>query len=36
MAPTGAAPNGNITYLYLPKGHGNIAKYDDLSYNFRL
>ena len=29
MSPVGAAPNGNLVYLYLPNGQENVLKYED-------
>ena len=36
MSPMWAAPNGSLLYLYLPKWHPNVVRYDDLLSNFRL
>ena len=36
MSPTGAAVNRSHLHLYLPKGHMNVVRYDDFSFNFRL
>ena len=34
MSPAGAAPNGNLLYLYLPNWHANVVRYDDFSSSF--
>ena len=36
ISPTGAAPNSRHLYQYLPKGHANVVRYDDLVSNWRL
>ena len=36
ISPTGAAPNGNHLYQYLPNGYANVVRYDDLVSNCRL
>ena len=36
ISPTGAAPNDNCLYQYLPNGHANVVRYDDLVSNCRL
>ena len=36
MSPTGVALNGRCLYSYLPNGHVNVVKYDDLVSNCRL
>ena len=28
MSPTGAVPNGNYMYQYLPRGQENVVEYD--------
>ena len=31
ISPRGAAPNGNLSYLYLQNWHANVVRYDDFS-----
>ena len=33
---TSVAPNGSLTYQYLPNGQENVIKYDDFSWRFSL
>ena len=35
ILPTGAALNGRCLYQYLPNGHANVVRYDDLVSNCR-
>ena len=35
-SPAGAALNGRHLYQYLPNGHANVVRYDDLVSNYRL
>ena len=36
MSPTGAAPSSRHLYWYLPNGHTNVVRYDNLVSNCRL
>ena len=36
ISPAVVTPNCSHMYLYLPKGQGKIARYDDCSSNFKL
>ena len=36
ISPAGTALNGNHLYWYLPNGHANVVRYEDLVSNCRL
>ena len=36
ISPTGTPLNGSLMYLYLPNGHENDVRYNDLSSSFKL